>query len=59
VRRGAERALTEADATIDTLRRDMTRLEEENSAMVHQIVELSRELQEARDSEVEAHVLRR
>jgi hypothetical protein len=51
--------LAEADATIDTLRRDVTRLEEENSAMVHQIVELSRELQEARDSEAEARVLRR
>jgi septal ring factor EnvC (AmiA/AmiB activator) len=34
VRRGAERALAEADATIDTLRRDMSRLEEENTAMV-------------------------
>jgi hypothetical protein len=34
-------------------------MEEENSAMVHQIVELSRELQEARDSEAEARVLRR
>jgi hypothetical protein len=43
---------------IDTLRLDMTRLEEENSAMVHQIVELSRELQEARDSEAEARTLR-
>jgi hypothetical protein len=41
------------------LRGDVRRLEEENSAMVHQIVELSRELQEARDSEVEARVLRR
>jgi hypothetical protein len=58
VRRGAERALAEADATIDTLWRDVTRLEEENSAMVHQIVELSRELQKARDSEAEARVLR-
>jgi hypothetical protein len=36
----------------------VTRLEEENSAMVHQIVEFSWELQEARDSEAEAHVLR-
>jgi hypothetical protein len=34
-------------------------LEEENSAMVHQILELSRELQEARDSEAEARMLRR
>jgi hypothetical protein len=35
VRRGTERTLAEADATIDTLRRDVTRLEEENSMMVH------------------------
>jgi chromosome segregation ATPase len=34
VRRGAERALAEADATIASLWRDMQRLEEENSAMV-------------------------
>jgi septal ring factor EnvC (AmiA/AmiB activator) len=59
VRRGAERALTEADATIDLLWRDVMQLEEENSAMVHQIVELSQELQEARDSEAEARMLRR
>jgi hypothetical protein len=59
VRRGAERALAEADATIGTLQGDARRLEEENSTMVHQIVELSRELQEARDSEAEARVLRR
>jgi hypothetical protein len=35
------------------------RLEEENSASVLQVVEISRELQEARDSEAEAHMLRR
>jgi chromosome segregation ATPase len=44
VRRGAERALAEADATTNSLRRDVQRLEEENSAMVQQIVEISREL---------------
>jgi hypothetical protein len=33
-RRGAERALAEADATINSLWRDVQRLEEENSAMV-------------------------
>jgi cell division septum initiation protein DivIVA len=59
VRRGTERALAEADIMIDMLRRDVRRLEEENSTLVHQIVELSRELQEARDSEAEARVLRR
>jgi hypothetical protein len=59
VRWGTERALAEADATIDTLRRDVSRLEEENAAMVLQIVELSRGLQEARDSEAEARMLRR
>jgi hypothetical protein len=35
------------------------RLEEENSASALQVVEISRELQEARDSEEEARVLRR
>jgi hypothetical protein len=59
VRRGAERALAEADATIASLRRDVQRLEEENSATALQVVEVSRELQEARDSEAEALVLRR
>jgi hypothetical protein len=59
VRRGAERALAEADATIASLRRDVQRLEEENLASVLQGVETSRELQEARDAEEEARVLRR
>jgi hypothetical protein len=59
VRRDAERALAEADAAINTLLHDTLRLEEENSVMVQQIVEISRELQEARDSEAEAHMLRR
>jgi hypothetical protein len=59
VRRGAERALAEADATINSLRRDVQRLEEENSVSVLQVVEISRELQEARDSEAEARMLRR
>jgi hypothetical protein len=59
VRWGAERALTEADATINSLWRDAQRLEEENSAMVQQVMEISRELQEARDSEAEARMLRR
>jgi hypothetical protein len=35
------------------------RLEEENSATILQAVEISRELQEARDSEAEARMLRR
>jgi hypothetical protein len=34
VRRGSERALAGADATINSLRRDAQRLEEENSVMV-------------------------
>jgi hypothetical protein len=59
VRWGAERALAEADATIASLRRDVQRLEEENLASVLQGVETSTELQEARDSEEEARVLRR
>jgi predicted nucleic acid-binding Zn-ribbon protein len=44
VHRGTERALAEADATINSLRSDMQRLEEENSASVLQVVEISREL---------------
>jgi hypothetical protein len=59
VRRGAERALAEADATITSLQRDMQRFEEENSASVLQVVEISRELHEARDSKAEARVLQR
>jgi hypothetical protein len=59
VRRGAERALAEADATIASLRHDAQRFEEENSTLALQVVEISRELQEARDSEEEARVLRR
>jgi chromosome segregation ATPase len=42
VRRDAKRALGEAEATIDTLQRDVTRLEEENATMVLQIVEITR-----------------
>jgi chromosome segregation ATPase len=41
VRWGAERALAEADATINLLRCDVQRLEEENSVMVQQIMEIS------------------
>jgi hypothetical protein len=59
VRQGAERALAEADATIASLRRDVQRLEEENSASALQGVEMSGELQEARDAAEEALVLRR
>jgi hypothetical protein len=59
VRQGAERALAEADATITSLRRDVQRLEEENSASALQGVEMSGELQEARDAAEEALVLRR
>jgi hypothetical protein len=59
VHRGAERALAEADATIAVLRRDMQRLEEENLALALQGVEMSGELQEARDTKEEACVLRR
>jgi hypothetical protein len=59
VHRGAKRALAEADATITLLRRYVQRLEEKNSASALQVVEISRELQEARDSEAEARLLRR
>jgi chromosome segregation ATPase len=57
VRQGAERALAEADATIDSLRRDVQRLEEENSVSALQGVQISGELQEARDAEEEACML--
>jgi hypothetical protein len=57
VRRGAERALAEADATIASLWRDVQRLEEENSVSALQGVEMSGELQEARYAEEEARVL--
>jgi hypothetical protein len=59
VRQGAERALAEADATIASLCRDVQRLEEENSASALQGVQISGDLQEARDAEEEASVLRR
>jgi hypothetical protein len=38
---------------------DMSRIEEENAAMVQQIMDISRELQEARDSEAEVRMMRR
>jgi chromosome segregation ATPase len=59
VHQGTKRALAEADATIDTLQRDVSRLEEENAALVLQIVEISGKLQEAINSEAEARMLRR
>jgi hypothetical protein len=59
VRQGAEHALAEADATIASLRRDVQRLEEENLASALQGVEMAGELQELRDAEEEANVLRR
>jgi hypothetical protein len=55
----AERTLAEADATIAGLRRDVQRLEEENSASALQGVEMAGELQELRDAEEEVGVLRR
>jgi hypothetical protein len=59
VRQGTERALAEADATIASLRRDVQRLEEVNSASALQGVEMSGELQELRYAEQEANALRR
>jgi cell division septum initiation protein DivIVA len=58
-RRGTERALAEADATLTSLQREAQRLEEENVASALQGVEISKKLQEAKDSETEALVLRR
>jgi hypothetical protein len=59
VHRGAERALGETDATMSMLQRDISRLEEENEVMVQQIMDLTKGLQEAMDSEEEACMLRR
>jgi hypothetical protein len=59
VRRGAERAFGETDATMSMLQRDISRLEEENEVMVQQIVDLTKGLQEAKDIEDEAWMLRR
>jgi septal ring factor EnvC (AmiA/AmiB activator) len=56
---GTERTLAEADATSNSLRCDVQRLERENSAMLQQVIETSRELQEARDSKAEARMLHR
>jgi predicted nucleic acid-binding Zn-ribbon protein len=44
VRRGAERALGETDATMSALQRDISRLEEENELMVQQIVGITKGL---------------
>jgi hypothetical protein len=59
VRRGAEHALEETDATMNALQRDISRLEEENEVMVHQIVGLTKGLHEVKDSEEEARMMRR
>jgi septal ring factor EnvC (AmiA/AmiB activator) len=58
-RQGAERALEETDATMNALQRDISRLEGENKVMVQQIMGLTKGLQEAKDSEEEARMLRR
>jgi chromosome segregation ATPase len=57
VRRGAERALEETEAMMNALQRDISRLEEENEVMVQQIMDLTKGLQEAKDSEEEARML--
>jgi septal ring factor EnvC (AmiA/AmiB activator) len=57
VRRGTEHALGETDATMSALQCDILRLEEENEVMVQQIVDLTKTLQEAKDSEEEARML--
>jgi chromosome segregation ATPase len=59
VRRGAERALEETEAMMNALQRDISWLEEENEVMVQQIMDLTKGLQEAKDSEEEARMLRR
>jgi hypothetical protein len=58
MRMGAERALEQADTTMGGLQREMSRIGEENEAMVQQIVGLTKELQEAKVSQEEA-LLRR
>jgi hypothetical protein len=56
---GAERALEHTDATMNTLQRETSRIEEENDVMVQRIMGLTKEPQETRDSEEEARLLRR
>jgi hypothetical protein len=56
-RRGAEQALEQVSATMDALQHETSRIGEENEAMVQQIVGLTKELQEAKDSQEEARLL--
>jgi hypothetical protein len=51
--------LEETDAMMKALQRETSRIEEENEVTVQQIVGLTKELQEARDSEEETGLLRR
>jgi hypothetical protein len=51
--------LEQADATMNALQRETSRIGEENDAMVQQIMGLTKELQVAKDSEEEAQLLRR
>jgi hypothetical protein len=51
--------LEETDAMMNMLQLDISLLEEENEAMVQQIMGLTKGLQEAKDSEEEARMLRR
>jgi hypothetical protein len=44
---------------MNAFQRDISRLEEENEMMVQQIVDLTKGLQEAKDTEEEARILRR
>jgi hypothetical protein len=57
-RRGIERALEQADAAMNALQRETSWIGEENEAMVQQIMGLTKELQEDKDTEEEARLLR-
>jgi hypothetical protein len=51
--------LEDTDAMMHVLQRETSRIEEENEVMVQQIMGLTKELQESRDFEEEAWLLRR
>jgi hypothetical protein len=57
VRWGAKCALGETDATMSVLQRDISWLAEENEAMVQQIMDHTKRLQEAKHSKEEARML--
>jgi hypothetical protein len=58
-RRGIERALEEVPTERDDALSNLERVEQENQAMVHQIMPLTRALQDAKDTKEQALMLKR